>query len=59
MEQAYGIYMPIQLAGFVRLSKMLEKIPEERRDQIDERAAIFVAGMEAAERARQSIRPTT
>lgn len=44
-----------QLAGFERLSAVLVKVPPERVAQVDAKAAIFIAGMEAA--MRVEVRP--
>lgn len=40
------------------LAAALAKIPQERQGQVRRDAAIFVAGLEAAERTAQTIRPT-
>ena len=40
----------IQLAGYERLLAALAKVPPERMRAVDERASIFVAGMEAMAR---------
>ena len=42
----------VQLAGYERLMAVLKKVPTSRAQQVDERAAIFVSGMEAMARAQ-------
>ena len=51
------LYTNEQLAGFERLSEVLVKVPSERIPQVDAKAAIFVAGMEAAARVAQAVQP--
>ena len=48
----------IQQSVFDPLAAVLAKIPQERQGQVRRDAAIFVAGLEAAERSIQVSRPT-
>lgn len=43
--------------NFDPLAAELAKIPQERQEQVRHDAAIFVAGMEAAARVQQTVRP--
>lgn len=43
-------YRPEVLAGFDRLSATLAKVPPDRIPLVDERASIFISGMEAMAR---------
>ncbi|MBQ9345794.1 MAG: hypothetical protein IJT94_00460 [Oscillibacter sp.] len=46
MQNSQGV----QLAGYERLVEVLRKVPPTLVRQVDERAAIFVSGMEAMSR---------
>ena len=48
----------IQQSVFDPLAAVLAKIPQERQGQVRRDAAIFIAGLEAAERSIQVSRPT-
>ena len=48
------LFTKVQISGFDRVSAVLSQIPAERVQQVDERASIFIAGMEAVVRALQT-----